>query len=317
MAEDASLGSSNDSNRLVKLYISDLGPHVWSYLTLRDALLIEETAKALAVRDGYFKDALTSCVNNRGKNAPVVDLSSSTSARDLYKGVWHIHRRVHLEQVNLMAECFEVSEDIVRSCSSTDRAEESPKNVLQKSFCQDIMSQSNMLGQKVPEEEATITNLTPMAHAQIRCGCATSAACYYCCKASPTANMKEFINMSLSRFAYLSTHPRTRRQRRQPPPAPGPPSPTPPRRRGRAAPSPPSAPSLAARAARGLGRAGAVARARAAVARGLRRGEDAACRHERASFAPLLIQAKCLLLFSAKICRFIKGYISKAHTQSP
>ena len=207
--------SKNNINWLVKLQSSDLGPKLLSFLELGDALGLELVCTALSLRDSYFKDKLGCVMNNRGSRAPIVQILSNNSSREVYKGVWYTMRRVHLEKANLMEECFEVSDDIVRSCSSTDREEESPKNVLQRSFCQDMLHRGNMMGLKVPDEEATIDNLTPMAHTQIRCGCATSAACYYCCKASPTADVREWINMSLSRFAYLSTgRPLTRRQER-------------------------------------------------------------------------------------------------------
>jgi len=204
----------NNNSPLVRLWTSDLAPNVLSFLQLSEALGVELVCTALSLRESYFKDKLTSCMNNRGLLAPIVEVYPNKSAKDVYKAVWYILRRVHREPMaNLVSECFEVSDDTIRSCSSVDREEENPKNVLQRSFCQEILLRGNLMGHKVPGEETTLDNMTPMAHAQIRCGCATSSACYYCCKASPTAEVREWINMSLSRYAYFSTgRPRTRQQ---------------------------------------------------------------------------------------------------------
>ena len=201
---------------LINLFHGILGEKIMEFLEVEEGLTLEEVTKQIRLGEEYWTALVASAINNRGPNLPFVKVLLSNSQRELYKLVSFLKKGLQREPVNLISECFEVNKNYKLSCSSVDREEESPVNVRNKSLCHELLSAHNLLGRTIPDDEPTVETLTPMAHAQIRCGCADTSPCYYCCKASPTADMEEWLDMSLSRFAYLSdSRLRTRQQRRE------------------------------------------------------------------------------------------------------
>jgi hypothetical protein len=174
-----------------------------SFLPVVDVIRLSKVSSAMAIHDNYWGGLLlrnlTSATEAANMTLKLVRSSSVISKPDCYRTLWRLHYNHYNKSCLPKKPDAILSEQVVEAlrCSSQDREEEGPNNVLTDSNCQlmeehipgypflGIHSNTNPNSADFP--------LNPYARAQFMCGCFTNP-CYWCSAGSKQNPCAEFID---------------------------------------------------------------------------------------------------------------------------